>query len=648
MKISWPTVLLLMLAVCSASTVLAQSACTCQTLEPGISCEEAPLICDLAELDEYCLSMHSEMTGNGPFPLCGEGGIPHNTHWFSFVAGCTNFTIILAPYNCMGFFGQSGIQVMVLRYGQDGLCPGSTAYPEDFIYCQSLPCINDLWFMHLEDLEIGQRYYLMLDGCNGSVCDVLFIVTPCDLPEIGPWPGDLTGPALVCSDSTYTYSVPRPSGAFTFYWYVDGQEVEISRENTLEINWPGPGSYQLCVDVANDCVGLNETPLPQCMTVEVHPEMSVNITGESELCPGMVIPLDADPGFASYAWSTGEQTPSILINAPGMYGVTVTEVSGCVRSATKWVEALPGPEPAALSNAPLCIGDSLKLDAAPGYDYLWSGPEGFSSAAQAPVIASVDSLSGGWYRLIITDSLGCMGFDSLEVAVYDFPAAELIVLDEQCADSCDGRITLLPREPGYMYAWSDGGESETNDGLCAGLYAVTITSPGGCFTVASAELHAAPPLEVALTLDEHLVLAAVSGGASPYTYLWSSGETTPSAPALPGWIAVTVTDAHGCPQTAELLITRLEDGLAGPAAVRLYPNPAREVCYLEWLSGEDLPVALDYQVYTMQGGLLTSGRWPAGASRHSLSTAGWPAGTYILELLMPAGRLERLRLLVLR
>lgn len=46
------------------------------------------------------------------------------------------------------------------------------------------------------------------------------------------------------------------------------------------------------------------------------------------ICDGFTKKLTADPGFAAYTWSTGETTQSIIVNQPGTYTVTVSNVYG--------------------------------------------------------------------------------------------------------------------------------------------------------------------------------------------------------------------------------------------------------------------------------------------------------------------------------
>lgn len=60
--------------------------------------------------------------------------------------------------------------------------------------------------------------------------------------------------------------------------------------------------------------------------------------------------------------------------------------------------------PAASSNSPVCIGESIELEAANagGASYQWSGPNGFISSQQNPVIPNAQPVNGGIYSVTIT------------------------------------------------------------------------------------------------------------------------------------------------------------------------------------------------------------------------------------------------------
>ncbi|MBP6810595.1 MAG: hypothetical protein KA138_03715, partial [Saprospiraceae bacterium] len=75
-------------------------------------------------------------------------------------------------------------------------------------------------------------------------------------------------------------------------------------------------------------------------TLEAH----VDLGGVLTLEPGQSLQLNAwqySPA-TTYAWSTGQNTSSIIVNQTGEYTVTVTPATGCTYSETVWVKSSSG------------------------------------------------------------------------------------------------------------------------------------------------------------------------------------------------------------------------------------------------------------------------------------------------------------------
>jgi len=109
----------------------------------------------------------------------------------------------------------------------------------------------------------------------------------------------------------------------------------------------------------------------------------------------------------------------------------------------------------------------------------------------------------------------------------------------------------------YNYAWSSGQTSSTVNGLTADTYCVTVTDNNGCTTsacgVVSSPSCSGFSVAVSTTSityvgnNDGTASVAESGGTGPYTYLWSTGETTQAISGLtPDDYCVTVTDANSC------------------------------------------------------------------------------------------------------
>ncbi|MGV3632399.1 MAG: immunoglobulin domain-containing protein [Bacteroidota bacterium] len=113
--------------------------------------------------------------------------------------------------------------------------------------------------------------------------------------------------------------------------------------------------------------------------------------------------------------------PATAAEAGNNYNVVVSGT--CPGSATSddftlTVTALPVAD--ASANTDLCVGTDIVLTAqtVSGASYSWSGPDGYTSGNQNPVISSAAISNAGVYTLTVTDN-GCSATDDVTVLVND-------------------------------------------------------------------------------------------------------------------------------------------------------------------------------------------------------------------------------------
>lgn len=139
------------------------------------------------------------------------------------------------------------------------------------------------------------------------------------------------------------------------------------------------------------------------------------------------------------------------------------------------------------SNSPLCKGDTLKLHAPaiPGVSYTWSGPGGFTSASQNPVIAGITAAQAGTYSLIVSQGVNQTIPVNLQVQLFPDPVP-LIIAD---TGICPGESLHLGGNlvAGNSYAWSSnppGFTSQHYNPLVTPenpvTYYLQLTSQEGC------------------------------------------------------------------------------------------------------------------------------------------------------------------------
>ncbi|MEI6765335.1 MAG: PKD domain-containing protein, partial [Bacteroidota bacterium] len=118
----------------------------------------------------------------------------------------------------------------------------------------------------------------------------------------------------------------------------------------------------------------------------------------------------------------------------------------------------------------------------------------------------------------------------------------------------------------YAYAWSNGTTTAVNNNLAAGTYTVTVTDSAGCISTDQAQISQASTLTATIQSSSNVTCFGgdngsatilVSGGISPYYYLWSNSTASATDSSLSaGSYTVTVTDTKNCSAISSFTITQ--------------------------------------------------------------------------------------------
>jgi len=142
----------------------------------------------------------------------------------------------------------------------------------------------------------------------------------------------------------------------------------------------------------------------------------------------------------------GNTASSKGISTPGSYQENYSlNTSGNIQNVylAKFQDCLLNSQ--VTSNSPICTGNSVHLNASGGINYLWTGPNGFTSTDQNPVITDALAANSGEYRCIITGIEGCDDIKKIDVVIGDIeaPVPDVINLPTITGD-CNTIISTIP------------------------------------------------------------------------------------------------------------------------------------------------------------------------------------------------------------
>ncbi len=261
------------------------------------------------------------------------------------------------------------------------------------------------------------------------------------------------------------------------------------------------------------------------------------------------------PGY-TFQWSNGGTSQAQVNLCPGTYTVTVSDANGLTQSTSATV---PNPSTmllAVCATNVLCFGGntgSISTTVSggnPPYTYLW----GNGATTQ-----NINNLVAGTYTTTVTDAFGCTKTASATVTQ---PTAlnNSITVTNASNGIANGfiNITTTGGTPPYSFYWSGGHTSQDLLYLNPGNYYLTLTDVYGCtlthsITVLGNGGTGSNPLAVNGNVTNTgcgancsgSISATAGGGFAPYSYIWSSGNTTQVLTnACNGDYCVTVYDAQ--------------------------------------------------------------------------------------------------------
>ena len=360
------------------------------------------------------------------------------------------------------------------------------------------------------------------------------------------------------NNGTASVSVVGNTGPYIYNWS--------NNANTDTIAGLSQGIYSITVTdnygcEISDSIIINE---PLLLTSNAMVNSNVSCFGGTNGDATVIVNGGTNQYF--YAWSNGSNNQNNSGLASGIYFVTITDNNGC-----STVDSVVITEPTVITssissvNNVSCFGGNngnatvICSGGVAPYSFNWSNGTNNNLAV---------NLSAGYYVVTITDNNGCI--DTTSVIITEpsiLTASASLVSDVSCFSGNDGAVEVIANggvSP-YIYSWSNGAQTATNNNMYAGLYTVTVTDNNGCTANSNISINQ-PVQSIFVSIvqadilcnggNNGLAIVIASGTTGPYTYNWSNGAISDTINDLvAGTYTITVTDGVGCTMSSTVSIS---------------------------------------------------------------------------------------------
>lgn len=428
---------------------------------------------------------------------------------------------------------------------------------------------------------------LTVNGCKSVATSTVAVVNPIPAAPV------VTSSSPVCEGATLQLNASIVIGA-TYQWTGPNGFVSVLQNPLLSnITQAVAGTYRVSA-LVNGCASSGTTTFVQVKATPAAPVIQPvgAVCENSTLNVGM----NAVTG-ATYNWSgplgfntigQGFQIDSMSLSRAGIYTATVT-VNGCTsNNSTVNVSVTPQPAvPVAANNSPVCEGGSIQLStpSLAGATYRWTGPNGFSSVAQNPLLTGVALTAKGDYTLAVTMN-GCASNGGVTTAVVNsIPGAVQIT---SSGPACEGQPVSLAADdvPSAVYFWTGPGGlvmSTRQISIAAmsnvnqGIYQVAVNVAGCMGVTNNIDLRmiptpAAPVISPVGIVCEYSTLSLNMAPVAGAVYSWTGPSGFSNSGAAVQIDSVTV--VHAGTYTANISVSGCKSSNS-TVTVAVTPKPAK-------------------------------------------------------------------------
>lgn len=310
---------------------------------------------------------------------------------------------------------------------------------------------------------------------------------------------DLGPDTSFCESTGY---ILNAGSGYTYYQWQDGSNDSIFVVDTS-------GLYYVYVE--NPCsFGYDSVYL------EVFPNSEIDLGNDTTVCSGSVILLDPGFGFLSYLWQDGSLNQFYSAGQSGMFWVEVIDNNNCPAFDTISIDFI-SPDPDIGNDTVICTGNFVTFYATGGFvNYSWQDGSG---------LTYFTSGTPGTYWCEVTDTMGCIGSDSVNLEV-NYPPIIALGNDTSFCSGEDFWLNVSIPDSSSSFQWQDGSTDSSYKVNESGYY--WVSAMNDCGSTSDSVHIAINPLpfvfigyDTIIGVDDKILLDAGSGFEE---YQWPDGS----------------------------------------------------------------------------------------------------------------------------
>ncbi|MES2592662.1 MAG: PKD domain-containing protein [Bacteroidota bacterium] len=448
------------------------------------------------------------------------------------------------------------------------------------------------------------------NGCGDSV----IIYTTVQITNNSPVSGDLSVTGIQnpsCPGDKVYFVLNDGQSTTKYYWnYGDGSPVDTTIGAGSNHIYTSLGNKTVTVTAVNACNMSKTVTMTQVVSAGPMPSL-IGQDGKKNFgypggegdnttagCAGDAIIFYFMGTAANNVWdfgdgNTGTATEQMMVDGgDGVFPVTIikhvftsngpytlhlTITNSCGNSVTDSMKINIGGNQIVngdMTTSPPPFTTCAPIDflAFGGSNYAWNFGDGTTLSSSSPTASHTFSTQGVYVVTVLVTN-GCGNTETYSKSInVNGAGGPAISLSSSVSPTCVGggngsaSIAVSNGQEPYSYLWSDlnGQTTSAATNLSAGAYNVKVTDKIGCAAHFQVTITNPAPIVLSTSTTPSgcdsttgtATVAVISGGTSPYSYLWSNGGTSLSATGLSlGLKSVTVTDFNGCTKSENVSIS---------------------------------------------------------------------------------------------